>query len=34
MTGAGGLADVIQRAGADGIPLLTLGYGMATTTTI
>ncbi|HYJ68342.1 MAG TPA: von Willebrand factor type A domain-containing protein [Nocardioidaceae bacterium] len=28
MTGAGGLADMIQKAGADGIHLVTVGYGM------
>ena len=27
-TGAGGLTDMIQRAGADGIHLVTVGYGM------
>jgi Ca-activated chloride channel homolog len=28
MTGAGGLSDMIQKAGADGIHLVTVGYGM------
>ncbi len=28
MTGAGGLAHMIQKAGADGIHLVTVGYGM------